>query len=422
MASRHGRALFMLFEEDEKYSDRIRTVFGSHLIGYWPMNEETGTVIYDVSGNARNGAYNIITLNNAQSPNNRPSPLFTTRNANLYSTSLNSAFSGVEGCISMFLKVSEAGKWIEGGKTGFLFQADANNYIYCVIGGGDYQFVMVYRSGGTNKSYVMLLNNIGWFHMAITWSKVNDRAIFWINGVPVNTATTLVDWAGELSTGLASLGGYDLVTEIWNGWKSDVVLLDYEPTRAEMQKLAKPDSARLSCISILGDSISYYADGVLRWCYNVAGSAFGGWGSIINHAAAGASIEEQIAGQVTASATDDSTCIILALGRNDSNIVGNIAPTIAKVETAIDDLRISNPRASIYYLNVLPTWTDATGTTEVEMGNVRASIATACASRSVTCWDTYTDPWIDAADTVDGVHPTLDGHAKIAARVLALLL
>ena len=48
-------------------------------------------------------------------------------------------------------------------------------------------------------------------------------------------------------------------------------------------------------------------------------------------------------------------------------------------------------------------------------------VAAACTAQGVTCWDTYTSTWIDAADTIDGLHPNDADHAKILTQVLALL-
>jgi lysophospholipase L1-like esterase len=108
------------------------------------------------------------------------------------------------------------------------------------------------------------------------------------------------------------------------------------------------------------------------------------------------------------------------MGTNDDN-AGNIATLQATVETAIDNLRASNPRATIYYMNVLPRWTDVGGGTVVDKSSIRTAIAAACTAKAVTCWDTFTDPWITAAQTSDGLHPTAAGHAAIAAQVLARL-
>ena len=93
----------------------------------------------------------------------------------------------------------------------------------------------------------------------------------------------------------------------------------------------------------------------------------------------------------------------------------------ATAESGIAALKLSNPNATIYWMNVLPRWTDSTGVTEVAKGNIRTAIAAACTAQGVTCWDTYTVPWIEASDTSDGLHPTAAGNALINTQVQALL-
>jgi lysophospholipase L1-like esterase len=141
---------------------------------------------------------------------------------------------------------------------------------------------------------------------------------------------------------------------------------------------------------------------------------------MINHAAGGATILSHMAGQVSACSADGADVIILALGTNDNN-AGDMAALRAAVEAGIDSLKSSNPGAKVCYMNVLPKWTDNTGVTALNETNIRAAIALACTNKDIPCWDTFTIPWINAADTSDGTHPTAAGHAKIAAQVWARL-
>lgn len=167
-------------------------------------------------------------------------------------------------------------------------------------------------------------------------------------------------------------------------------------------------------ISIIGDSIE---DGAGTWVYYPITSY---WANIKDHAVSGQSIISNMDAQVVAAASDNASIIILALGTNDNN-AGDMAALQAEVEENIIELKGTNPGARIYYFNVLPKWTDALGGTSVDKSNIRTAIAAACTAQSITCWDTYTTPWITAADTSDGTHPNASGKAKIVAQVLARL-
>jgi lysophospholipase L1-like esterase len=122
--------------------------------------------------------------------------------------------------------------------------------------------------------------------------------------------------------------------------------------------------------------------------------------------------------QTLASANDDADIIVIALGSNDNND-GNMETLQAEYEENIEELRTLNSRATIYAMNVLPRWTDSSGEVEVDKSNIRTAIAAACAAQGVTCWNAYT--WITAGQTSDGVHPTAEGSAAIAAQVLVRL-
>jgi lysophospholipase L1-like esterase len=139
-----------------------------------------------------------------------------------------------------------------------------------------------------------------------------------------------------------------------------------------------------------------------------------------NNAVGGHTIIANMDAQVAATADDAADIIIIGLGTNDNN-AGDMGALQAECEENIAELKASNADATIYWMNVLPRWTDVGGGTPVDKSNIRTAIAAACTAQSVTCWDTFTDPWITAGQTSDGVHPTAAGHAAILARVLALL-
>lgn len=169
-------------------------------------------------------------------------------------------------------------------------------------------------------------------------------------------------------------------------------------------------------MTILGDSISNGIDTPLDWVNYVPITQY----EIKNHAASGNAINYRMDEQTIEAATDDANIIIIALGTNDNNNAG-MDTLKAIVEQCISDLRTSNPNATIYYMNILPRWTDETGGTEVDKGNLRAMINEACVSQGIICWDTYDDPWITAEDTLDGLHPSDVGGLKIWSEISSRL-
>jgi lysophospholipase L1-like esterase len=173
-------------------------------------------------------------------------------------------------------------------------------------------------------------------------------------------------------------------------------------------------------LSFIGDSIT--ADVTTGW-QNWLVNMYPGLNTITNHAVGGSviihdGVHTDIDDQITATASDDADIIIIELGTND-NEGGNMTTLQLKVESSIVDLKASNARAQIFYMNVLPRWTNSGGETVVDKHLTRAAIATACAAQGITCWDTSS--WITSIDTSDGLHPTAAGYIKVAQKALSVL-
>ena len=403
-----------------RYANDVRVLFGATLARHWPLWEISGTTAFGENGD---GVYAGVVLNDAQSPLGNPAPLFpllggggtVAINAD---GSLGDVFDPDEGALAGFSKAA-GGVWIDG-EIRVLAQlaADANNLI-SVLKEIDNALTFRYVIDGIIREYTVTETHPGWFHWMLSWSKSNNRITAWINGVKCDDVLldTPHEWVGALSTTETLIGGSASSTNNFVGWMADVVLLSREPSETEAMRLATA-TVRPKRITILGDSISAnYATIRVNWDYELIGSYNGGWAGLRNHAHGSRTILSHLADQATASINDDADVIVIEMGVNDDN-AGDMAVLRAIVEAAIDTLRASNPRATIYYMNLLPIWTDTTGTTIIDKSNIRAMITTACAAKDVVCWDTFTNPWIDASDTEDGVHPTLSGADKIVSRVL----
>jgi hypothetical protein len=177
--------------------------------------------------------------------------------------------------------------------------------------------------------------------------------------------------------------------------------------------------AHAPVMGVIGDSIS--ADYSYVYWPQIVGCELDTPHQLVSHAVGGHTIMDNLADQVSNTISDGASIEIVALGSNDNN-AGDMATLQAEVEDQLYRLRLLNPNARICYMNVLPCWDNNTVGPEKAKGNIRTAIEAACANAdNVTCWDSYTDPWILQADTTDGVHPSAAGMRKIADRMLALL-
>jgi len=191
---------------------------------------------------------------------------------------------------------------------------------------------------------------------------------------------------------------------------------DYLLFRTAVNTYMASNNKHVKTLSILGDSISVW--NTQKWPTDNA--VMIPW-RIIDHAVTGQRVIPHMDSQVVATANDNADAIIIALGTNDLDY-GDMASLQAEAEENIAELKLSNPNATIYWMNVLSSWTDITGATERPLNNVRTAIAAACTAQNIICWDTYTDPWLTncGTDTYDGIHPSPTGNAKIWAKISSL--
>src|SRR3990170_2401133 len=98
------------------YTDNLRLLKPGHLLACWPLDEASGAVAYDSSGNARNGANTGVTPGAAGIGDGATVYSFdgVGDRVNVYSASLAGAFHAEEGTLLAWVKVSAAGIWTDG--------------------------------------------------------------------------------------------------------------------------------------------------------------------------------------------------------------------------------------------------------------------------------------------------------------------
>jgi len=231
------------------YEAQVKALLGSALTRYFPMDESSGAVGYDRSGNAGNGAYVTVTLADT------PAPRFTRTRApffnglgstklNVYSAAFNAIFNGHEGAFGIWLKNDQL--WSTTNPSVFGFQADNNNRIFARTGGGSDQLNLFYIGGGVSigsLSLQKLTNFTDWMELWFSWSDAANEFIVFCNGVicewqkynGVNFPLALTGvWTGNLDPAQASIGTY---SAIWKGWLAHARLLNRPVTAAEVRAL-----------------------------------------------------------------------------------------------------------------------------------------------------------------------------------------
>lgn len=405
------------------YSERISSMFGQYLTAEWFLDEKGAAVnANDISGNARNGLYvGAPSLAAVAGPRGILAPQFDGVNdkVNAYSASLAAGASYAEGGLLLEAKIGSA-EWTDGAQRNLIyFSADASNRVEVYKSAASNQMSVSYRAGGVVKALTINnINPIDWFSLAVRWSKLNDRLNIDLNGTPITPPLTgLGTWVGTFGATTTNIGSLT-TAQLFKGSLAHVTLVGREVTSAESIFYSTISPNRT--IAILGDSIS--APGDITWSYKLPWRYAYGTTIMKNHAVSGASVNgaTNMDAQVSAAATDKANRMVIALGTNDDN-AGNMTALQAKAESSIIALKASNPLAQIYWMNVLPRWTNSGGATPVDKSNIRTAIEAACAAQSIACWDTFTNPVITPAQTTDGLHLNNSGMDALVDFTVARL-
>jgi hypothetical protein len=225
-----------------RYAQKVKSLFGSSLLAYWPMWDASGTSATDQSGNGRNATYTACTLGQSGIGDGRTAVSLDGSTSYIAANiaGLYTAFSGLEGTLSLWIKVSGAGVYTDGAnRRPIHFFADANNFVVVDKTTTNNELKLRYKSGGAaEKSFVISQSSTAWLHLGLTWSKTNDQVIGYFNGAQTgSTLTTVTSWVGAPSSMLIG-AGTTIPSSCWSGLIAHVALANTPISAAAMAKLS----------------------------------------------------------------------------------------------------------------------------------------------------------------------------------------
>lgn len=212
------------------YSAKIINLFGSALVGYYPLSEIVGTTIFDASGNGRNGGLSgSYTLGADGIGDGGTSIEFN-------NTGQAAIYSGVrvgspwdifaEGSLLSWMRVVNSAVWSDGA-----MRSVANVYSdYSVsqghkLGKSNDTNNIRYLLGPPNSMQYSVGNSVAWHHIAVAWSQsANEASLYW-DGVRANTKA----W-----TSLAATYTQVVVSSDFIGCLAHVAYLNRAATGAEI--------------------------------------------------------------------------------------------------------------------------------------------------------------------------------------------
>jgi hypothetical protein len=202
-------------------------------IAYWLLDEKSGTVAYDLvaENGAQNGTHTGVTLGQPGIGDGRTSPLYDGANdfTNIHSATLASAFSGDEGSISIWAKVSAAGVWTDAAnRSSVRLSTDTGDYImlYKRTVNNSYRLE---RFDGAIDQITVATSSTDWMHFIFTWSIAADEVRAYYNGALSGAPVAgLAAFTGTLQANLTNIGcaNSGVPNLIWSGWLDECALFN----------------------------------------------------------------------------------------------------------------------------------------------------------------------------------------------------
>jgi len=230
------------------YSKKVLSIAPANLIAYWPLWETSGATADNLEGTAaRDGAYTGVTLNSSTGPDGKPVPLFDGTNdyVDIYSASLNTAFSGAEGTVFLWGKVSGVGVWTDGSNRELIsLYVDGNNYIFIRKNSGNNTLTYYYNADGALEvTAKAAISETGWMALGLTWSMSSGgdgQVKAYYNGAQESaTDTSLGTWAGSFNAARTLVGaGTTVPAAVFSGYLAHVAIWTTPLTAAQMLALA----------------------------------------------------------------------------------------------------------------------------------------------------------------------------------------
>ena len=225
------------------YQSKITGIESANLIGYWPMDEASGTNADDKSSQDNDGTYTGVTLGETGIGDGSTCPFFDGANdyVDLETAAMLADFDGDHGTVAMWLKAYSVGIWTDS-TWRYLFRHRENNNNYVVIARTDADNRIELFRYGNNVGKIVRADGVtttDWFHLAMTWDDTTDELKVYLDGSQIGTTQTpLAAWTGtELFDSI--IGASTTASgDVWHGWIAHVALWTKALTPAQIASLA----------------------------------------------------------------------------------------------------------------------------------------------------------------------------------------
>lgn len=229
----------------QAYYQKVLRIRPDNLILYQPMWEKGGSIAYDLSPQANNGAYTSLTLGQLGIGDGRTAPYFPGGAGfnNIYSAAFAADFGVTAGSISIWYRPANAAMLADGNSYRIIsIRADVDNRIVWDKQAPANKYGGFYRAGAVSKGPNWSSSSLAWRHLYVSWDAVDDIVRVLLDGTQLGADLTgLGAWGGALANDACLVGADNTTPTIgWKGWLAHVAIWNVALSLGEAASLARP--------------------------------------------------------------------------------------------------------------------------------------------------------------------------------------
>lgn len=237
------------------YMEKVKKIRSSALVGYWPLNEESGTVALDHGPNGYNGTTSGLVRNSItrsfRAPDGSRCAEFSGSAGYVDISGVSPSSANAELTLMVWAAVDES---ILSGTTKaqiFMAAADSANEASIFIDTTAQRASANYYAGAGDATYSttnsqLIYNNYWkksypeWHHFALVVSKTGDSATLYVDAVASTACSSLGTWTGAFGSTITCLGTSKLAgANLFKGWMAHAAWWSTPLTKAEIEELYK---------------------------------------------------------------------------------------------------------------------------------------------------------------------------------------
>jgi len=234
------------------YFDQVIKLLGSNLKAYWLLNEASGNIIVDSSGNGINctylgtpvfGADGIATGEKATNFNAAAEGQLVYTPGDAGWTGLQNVIDFNLGTVALWVNMNDASYWNNAVSYGILMLGVSTSYYYYIVKSSDGKYIYFHckRNATISTIIVPVPKTARWVHLAISWSTAADSFTVFLNGAKIRPKTNIGTWVGTLNPNYGRLADTSpgIANINLNGKMAHVVVTNNALPNSTIKVLAK---------------------------------------------------------------------------------------------------------------------------------------------------------------------------------------